>query len=371
MKILFISGREPNYTRNAVILKGLRENDIEVIECTDSSDSYLFRYPKSFGKFIFKRKEDFDIIFIGFFGQPLVPIIRTLTNKPIVFDAFLSAYETMCFDRKRFKPNSLGGRFFYWLDKHSCEVADKILLDTNAHINYFVDTFGLKREKFQRVFVSADDSIFYLRQALEDENKFEVFYYGSYIPVQGIEYIIKAAKKLESYKDVEFKIIGKGMERRKIMELVQELNVRNIKFIDWIPYKELPLEIAKADICLGGHFSVIGKAKRVISGKTFHFIAMKKPVIIGDNPANRELFEDRKNALLVEHANPDALADAILELKDDESLREKIAEEGYKIFKERCTPKIIGEEIKEIMEEVLDEIMMEIKQEKIRRRVRG
>ena len=43
MKILFISGREPSYTRNEVILKGLRENGIEVIECTSSHKNYVIR----------------------------------------------------------------------------------------------------------------------------------------------------------------------------------------------------------------------------------------------------------------------------------------------------------------------------------------
>jgi len=33
--------------------------------------------------------------------------------------------------------------------------------------------------------------------------------------------------------------------------------------------------------------------------------------------------------------------------------REKIAEEGYKIFKERCTPKIIGKGIEKITEKVI------------------
>jgi len=351
MKLLFISGRESSYTRNAVILKGLRENGIEIIECTDPSDSYLFRYPKTFGKFIFKRKEDFDLIFIGFFGQPLVPLVKKLTDKPIIFDAFLSAYDTMCFDRKKITPKSLGGRFFYWLDKHSCELANTILLDTNAHIDYFVNTFGLEREKFQRVFVGAVDSIFYPRDIRKNDNKFTVFYYGTYRPLHGIEYIIKAAKKLESYGDIEFEIVGNGPEYKKNMKLAEEMKMKNIHFIDWIQYEKLPSEIAKADVCLGGHFSDIDKAKRTIAGKTFQFIAMKKPVIIGNSPANRELFEDRKNALLIEHGNADALADAILELKVNDKLRIKIADGGYRTFREYCTPKIIGKEIKKIVEE--------------------
>lgn len=354
MKILFISGDVPSNTRNSVLLKGLKQNNVKVIECTSSSQTYFLRYLNVLRKFILKRKNDFDFVFVGFFGQPIVPIIKKLTDKPIIFDAFLSAYDTMCLDRKRFKPNSLGGRFFYWLDKHSCELADKILLDTKAHIDYFVDTFGLEKNKFQSVFVGADNSLFFPRGAQKAKGVFRIFYVGIFLPLQGIEYIVKAAKALESYGDIDFEIVGKGMEHKKIMKIVQELNVKNIKFVDWVPYDKLHRNISKADVCLGGHFSNIGKAKRTIATKTFDFIAMKKPVIVGDNPANRELFEDRKNALFVEHANSDALADAILELKDNVSLREKIAEGGYKTFKERCTPEVIGKEIKSIMEEVLE-----------------
>ena len=349
MIVCFLAGREPSYTRNAVILRGLREQGIKIVECTDYSGSYFLRYPNVLRKFVLTRKRELDLIFIGFLGQPLVPIIKRLTNKPIILDAFLSTYDTMCFDRKRFKPNSLAGRFFYWLDKRSCELVDRVLLDTNAHIDYFVETFGLNRGKFERVFVGADESIFYPREANGENDKFKVLYYGTYHPLQGIEYVIGAAKSLESCDDIEFKLVGKGPEQGRIMKLAQELNVKNIKFIDWIPYERLPLEIAKADLCLGGHFSDIGKARRVIAGKTFQFIAMRKPVIVGDNPANRELFKDRKNALMCEMANTDALAEAILELRNNAHLREKIAEEGYKVFRNHCTPKLIGSQIKEAM----------------------
>jgi len=162
---------------------------------------------------------------------------------------------------------------------------------------------------------------------------------------------------LEMYADITFRIIGGGMEYNKIESMAQDLNVKNVEFIKKIPfyefYNRLPLEIANSDLCLGGHFSNVDKGKRVISEKTFEFIAMKKPVIVGDNPANRELFENRKNALLVEHANSDALANAILELKEDEKLRSYIAEEGYRIFKEMCVSKIIGKQVSEYIEHVI------------------
>jgi glycosyltransferase involved in cell wall biosynthesis len=351
-KIIFVSGREPSYVRNAVILRGLRANGVEVIECTTASQSYLVRYPKVVGKFLLKKKKDYEIIFVGYFGQPLVSTIRKLTPKakPIIFDAFLSAYDTMCFDRKKFRPESLMGKYFYRLDKHSCELADKVLLDTNAHIDYFVNTFGLEREQFQRVFIGADNTIFYPREVARASEKFTVFHYSTFHPLHGVECIVEAAKKVERYTDIEFNLFGAGMEYKKILKLAETLDVRNVKFMGWTDFRRFPAEMANADVCLGGHFSDIDKGKRVISEKAFEAIAMKKPVIVGDNPANRELFTDKKNALMVEMANPEALAEAILELRDNEQLRGKIAEGSYRIFREKCSPEVIGAEVKELIE---------------------
>ena len=349
MKILFISGREPAYVRNAMMLKCLEKNGVEIIDCSDSSASYPARFLRVIPNFLSKRNASFDCVFVGFFGQPLVPIIKKLTKKPIIFDAFLSAYDTMCFDRKRFRPASLAGKFFYWLDKHSCENSDRILLDTNAHIDYFINTFGLPREKFHRIFVGADDSVFYPREVNREDKLFRIFYYSSYLPLHGTEYIIQAAKILERNKEIEFKIVGKGPQLIKMRRLARRIGITNVDFTDWIPYEELPLEIAKADICLGGHFSDIEKAKRVIAGKTFQFIAMKKPVIVGDCPGNRELFNHKENTFMVKMADAAALADAILEVRNNEALRRQIAEEGYITFVDRCNTDAIGRELAEML----------------------
>lgn len=345
MKILFISGREPAYVRNTMMLKCLEKNGIEIIHCTDSSATYPARFLKIIRKFLSLKKENFDYVFVGFFGQPLVPILRMFTRKPILFDAFISVYDTICFDRKRFKPGSPVGRLCYWLDRYSCEKSDSVLLDTDAHIDYFTKTFGLPREKFHRLFVGADESLFYPRDIKRENGKFRVFYYASFLPLHGTDYIIQAAGRLREQKDIEFVVVGKGMEHSKALNLAQRLGVDNIRFIDWLPYEQLPLEIAQADICLGGHFSDIDKAKRVIAGKTFQFLAMGKTVIVGDCAGNRELLTDRHSALFVKMADAGSLAEGILELKADDSLREKIAVEGYRIFMEKCTVDAIGKEL--------------------------
>jgi glycosyltransferase involved in cell wall biosynthesis len=97
-------------------------------------------------------------------------------------------------------------------------------------------------------------------------------------------------------------------------EIIKKLNLKNVEFVDYVPYQNLPGEINKSDICLGGHFSDIEKAKRVIPGKVFQFLACKKITILGDNPANREIFKESRLTKFVEMNDARALADKILEM---------------------------------------------------------
>ena len=81
MKILFVCGREPQYSRNRVILSALKKN-FEIIECTSTLKFTPLRYLSIFFKFL-KNKHKADKIFIGFLGQPLVLLARLFSKKEI------------------------------------------------------------------------------------------------------------------------------------------------------------------------------------------------------------------------------------------------------------------------------------------------
>ena len=352
MKLLFLVGRELAYPRNSILAKAFESQGVELIYCTSSYHSYPARFADAFCKFLANASNDCDAIFIGFLGHPFVPIISKLMKKPILFDAFISIYDTLCFDRKVFSPHSLMGNLSFYLDKKSCNASNIVLLDTNSHIDYFSDTFSIRKDKFRRILVGADDTIFYPRKPAVNDDFFHVLYYGEFNPLHGIEYIVKAASILEKESEIKFTIIGKGREHARIIHMAENLGTSNIQFVDWVPYKSLPDIIARSDLCLGGHFGDSLKSKRVIAGKTYQMMAMQKPLILGENDANKELFSDGENALLVNHSNEEELANAILKLKNDDSLRNKIASNAYNIFKNKCSIKEIGRQIRSIFNEL-------------------
>lgn len=348
-KIIFICGENKEYPRNIQALDALNKI-FDVTEIISDKSSYLFRIPEVIFRFLWiSMGKDYDLIYAGFLGQPIVIFARLFFRGKVFLDAFVSVYDVLCLDRKDFKPHSLVGRIAFWLDKVSFVLADKIITDTKASADFFSNLFQINRDKFYTVYTGLDEGIFYPRDIKSREDKFVVFFHGTFWPIHGIEYILKAAKLLEDRKDLLFILLGGGRKKREILALAKSLGLKNVEFVKWSSYADLAESIAGADICLGGHFSNTDKAKRVISGKTFMYLAMGKATIVGENAATRELFTHGKEVYMCPMADENSLAKGILELKENKNVRENLSRGGLKFFKNKCSLEKRAQELVEII----------------------
>ena len=237
--------------------------------------------------------------------------------------------------------------FLYCLDYFECLLSDKIILDTNTHIKYFNIKFNLRKKKFRRILVGAEPIFSISNNAVKrsgNAEKLRVGFWGTYIPLHGIEFIIKAADVLKDDKRIVFSLLGRGQTYKKNVELARSLKLNNIEFNDLIPLKELPDFIAKCDIALG----IFGKGEKalcVIPNKIFEAIQMKVPIITSNTPAINELFTHRKNILLCEIADPKSISEGILELVNNEDLRMKIADNAYQLYREKTSLRCISNDL--------------------------
>ncbi len=351
-RLLFISGREMDYIRNRVLLNALRDRcDVTVI--TANVRSTVARTACELARFIAQRPP-YDVCFAGFYGQPIAVALSVLQRKPIILDAYVSTYDTLCEDRRLFPPHSPVGVLARWLDRRSCQAATRVLTDTQAHARYFAENFAVPRSKLAVVYVGCDEAIFYPREDhLTDPQHFNVFYYGNFLPLHGTEVIVQAAALLRRRPDVRFTVGGDGMRYPAVRQMVAELSLTSVDLVGWIPFEQLPGYIARASVCLGGHFSTVTKAARVISTKTFQFIAMRKPTIVADNPATREIFVSGEHVYMVPMGDPMALAEAIETLANDPALRQRIAAGGYGVFQQQLTTRAIVNRLTSIVEDAL------------------
>ena len=346
MKIAYVPGYSTEYSRTRIIYQGLKIKHQDVRLYGSSSRFSIVRFFHAIFKYLLRKKRDEDAVIIGFLGQPLLITLKPFIKKKIVLDAFFSLYDTLTADRKKIQAESILGKFLFWLDKRACSLADNVIVDTYEHASYFSKTFNVPQEKLKRVLVGSDNNLFYPQKNPKGK-RFVAGFYGWFIPLQGAEYIVRAAKLLED-KDVDFKLVGSGQDYSKCVKLSNELRVKNIEFVGVLDYEKLPEFIKGLDVGLG-IFGDSEKTARVIPNKAYDVIAMKKPLITADTPAIREIFQDRGNALLCEAASPEAIAKAILELKKNKKLRDKIADNGYKLYKESCTPERIGEQLLNVL----------------------
>ena len=369
---------EEGYPRNRVIIEGLRRNGVEVTEChedfwkdtSEKLEGVKAGYIKTTLRLLrvylslikkFMKIGPYDAMIVGYAGHIdifLAKFLNILRHRPIIFDAFLSLYDTAVIDRKIVQAGSLKAKLLRMIDTWSCRMADAVMLDTQAHINYFVREFKLPSEKFHAVPVGSALTGSYSNKtsagtggkSIKEKDQLEVLYFGSYIPLHGVDVIIRAAKILQDEKDIIFTMIGKGQLLPEMKRLASDIGLKNINFIErFVEEAELVRYIQKSDICLG-IFGQTDKALRVIPCKVYNCLDIGKSLITARNEATEGVLSHKDNAILCRPGDADDLAKAILILKNDAVLRDKIARNGREYFVNNFSSEAIGKKVLEILQ---------------------
>ena len=282
----------------------------------------------------------------------ITKLFSKIRRIPVVYDYFISKFQTfyedrMWFSRKNRVFKLLKYAFLFCVDYFECLLSDRVILDTKTHIKYFNLKFRLKKEKFYRIFIGAEP-IFKAKGSSKEnkdkKGKIRVGFWGTYIPLHGIEYIIKAAQNLKDDNRIIISLLGKGQTYTKNYDLAKALKLDNVEFLDMILLNKLPDFISSCDIGLG----IFGKGEKslcVIPNKIYEAIKMRIPLITANTPAVRELFTHKKNIYLCQKANPKSLSDGILELINNKSLRYSIADNAYHLYKDKTSLRCIAKDL--------------------------
>lgn len=351
MRICYFGTYDPTYSRNKILIRGLQENGVEVLECRTDRKGIL-KYFDLFKKY-WKLRNDHDVMVVGFPGFQTVILARFLTSKPIIFDAFVSMYDSMVLDREEVKEGSFRAKYFWWLDKISMTLPEIVLFDTQAHIDFVKEQFNVLDNKFVRIFVGTDTDVFYPREEVPNDI-FRVTFSGHYVPLQGAEYVVRAAGLLKDNNDIFFEMIGDGQGKERIIDLRNFLGLKNIRFTGSIPLLDFALKYSKSDVCLG-IFGNTNKTQRVIPNRVFESVALGRPVITSDTTAIRELF-DENDLFFVRSANAKDIADAILYVKNNPEETKKRIKNAREKLLTNANIELLGQELKKVAEVILKQI---------------
>jgi glycosyltransferase involved in cell wall biosynthesis len=352
MKIAIISCyRQRNYVRARTLRTAFAAADqVEVVNISNNSVSFwrFIEVPLKIMRSRLRDKPDMYVItFRGY--EMLLFMILTLTRKPIIFDELINFTEWMV-EHKRLREGTWRYRLFrHWYASlaRRCRL---ILADTEAHARYSAKLNRLDISRYRTIPVGTDETVFHPpAKSIAKTKPFTVFYYGHMLPLHGLEYVLEAAVLLKDTPEISFHIVG-GKRGKKTAQACQAAITAGARLIyePWIPFEELPAVAAAAGLALGGPFGDTLQSQFVVTGKTYQFLALGAPVLIGRNQVNAD-FQDKVNCLVVAQADAQALATTISWAQQHPKELERIGHNGYELYQKHFSKTVINELVQQLV----------------------
>jgi glycosyltransferase involved in cell wall biosynthesis len=338
---------DPGYSRNRIVRKLLGELGWTIQDFhprfsgLGDWEARLRRLPRP------------DLVWVPCFRQRDLAAASRWASKqgaPLLFDPLISAYDKQVDERVKLSPDSPRAKRLLAWERALFQRASRVLADTPAHADFFAQVLGVPEKKLAVVYVGAEESRFNPEPLASDAegDPLEVLFYGSFIPLQGPQVVIEAAR-LYRGPPVKWVLLGQGPLRKLCEENAEGL--ANVTFEDWLPYEKLPARIHRADILLGV-FGITPKAGRVIPNKVFQSLACGRPVVTRSASAYPEALVAAENSGLVWVSAGDAqsLADRVANLAAAPDKLHQFSEAAAETSRQYFSEAVVRQQLKNTLE---------------------
>ena len=175
-------------------------------------------------------------------------------------------------------------------------------------------------------------------------NDFLVLYAGVLGYAQGLDVILSAANILRNNPKIKFIFLGDGPEKERLIKLNDDLNLKNVLFLDPEPKERMPFIISSMNAAVVP-LKKIDLFKGAIPSKIFEVLASKKPILLGVEGEAKDLFiTEAKCGLSFTPEDAEDLAKNIMELFNSPSLAENLGLNGFNYVSKNFNRDLIAEE---------------------------
>jgi colanic acid biosynthesis glycosyl transferase WcaI len=180
-------------------------------------------------------------------------------------------------------------------------------------------------------------------------DRFVVLYAGNLGLSQGLEQVLTAAESLAARDDICFVFVGEGAAREQLVAQATRNQLANVQFLPLQPRARLPEVLATADISLVTLRRGVGSGS--LPSKTFSILASGRPVLasVDEGSETWNLVQRADAGLCVPPESPSHLAEAILALKQDRDLRERLARNGRIWVERHHSPQVAAEQFENLL----------------------
>lgn len=144
---------------------------------------------------------------------------------------------------------------------------------------------GIPREEIHVIPNWADEEIYRpvpadpaLAQRWGLDGRFNIIYAGNIGPAQALATVLDAAAELQDLPDVQFVLIGDGIDRVELERQVQARRLHNVRFLPHQPAERMPYFFALAHVLLI-HLKRDPLYEITIPSKTLAYLACGRPIL--------------------------------------------------------------------------------------------
>jgi glycosyltransferase involved in cell wall biosynthesis len=174
--------------------------------------------------------------------------------------------------------------FFEWMEKKLYKKADIITFHSDGGRKFLINQKGIPPEKIVTIanWVDVDlyqnlDAKISFRERWALQDKFILVFAGIMGPAQGLEFVIEVARKVADLPDIVFLLVGDGMKKSKVENLIQKYGLKNVILKSFIAKDEYPYLVKDSDVglvCLSAE-----NKTPFIPGKFLGYMASGKVVL--------------------------------------------------------------------------------------------
>ncbi len=157
---------------------------------------------------------------------------------------------------------------------------------------------------------------------------FTLLYAGTIGLAQGLSMVLDAAELLRDHADIRLVLVGEGAAKDELVAEAQRRQLPNITFLNSQPHDRMPLMLAAADACLVS-LRKLPLFEGALPSKLYEAMACARPIVLAvDGEARQLIAQQAGAALYVEPESASALAQAVLQLRDQPELARQLGQRG-------------------------------------------
>ncbi|MBT9139276.1 MAG: Alpha-maltose-1-phosphate synthase [Syntrophomonadaceae bacterium] len=251
-----------------------------------------------------------------------------IKRKPIIYDIFDFYADMIGFP---ILPG-LSRKITAKIDKALMKFADVIILPDEFRI----EQIGINTNKKPVVIINNSPKEGILsgitRKKFSDKG-FTIFYGGGVAKERGIIDMCLAVKDLH---DVQLPIMGPCSPsfEAELQEVCK--NIGNVRLhLKWIPHEEIIAQTINADLLFALYDPAVPNNRYASPNKLFEAMMCGKNIVVSDNSSMTDIVRRENCGVIVPYGDVEAIRKAIVKLKSDPDLRQKLGANGRRAYEER------------------------------------